>query len=422
MDSIQITQVKGSKMIDEVLEAEESCEVCNDSVGSEDRFTTNDGAILCENHAMPCGNCDTILSTGNDNTYVDDEAWCSSCVRNEAYYCDSCESWGRGGTCYVTDRAQSWCEYCMDNNANYCGDCDTNYVDTCECDESSRLVHEYRYTPYPLEFHSINHDERLFFGVEIEMSFKNSMKDAAEYASVLEGLNFAYLKEDGSINGAGFELVTNPMSHDYYMNKAEKLWEVLEGLRSTYKARAWDASSCGMHIHISRAGFNGGAHMHRFLKLVYSNQVFYESLAGRNDSQWSKFDDVITTTRQATPDGSTWLRDARGAIIVKSQRDFTKKIKSRHGDRYSAVNTNNEDTLEMRIFRSSVNGGTIKSNLDLAHASVEYTRNMDVKKVMAGSLEADNFKQYILSNEELYPNLVRRMKLWALLPTVYEHV
>jgi hypothetical protein len=63
----------------------------------------------------------------------------------------------------------------------------------------------------------------------------------------------------------------------------------------------------------------------------------------------------------------------------------------------------------MRIFRGSVNSDTIKSQLDLAHASVEYTRNLTVQDVTQGALTSDNFMWYIFEHELLYPELVARI-------------
>ena len=58
--------------------------------------------------------------------------------------------------------------------------------------------------------------------------------------------------------------------------------------------------------------------MHRFLNLVYSNEEFYSTLAGRESSRWAKFDDV----QQAKPDGV----DENGYRTYKSYRSYRDKI------------------------------------------------------------------------------------------------
>ncbi len=179
------------------------------------------------------------------------------------------------------------------------------------------------------------------------------------------------------------------MTHNYFMNKASVLWNTIGTLKSDYDMMAWGTKTCGLHIHISRAGFNGGSHQHRFLQLVYNNKDFYEVLAGRSSSHWAKFNDNID------PD--------------TGQKSLKHKFQRGGSDRYSAVNTNNRQTLEMRIFRGSLNTRFIKSCIDLAHASVEFTRVMSVPEVRNHKLDCINLIQYIREREELYPSLNQRL-------------
>jgi hypothetical protein len=141
--------------------------------------------------------------------------------------------------------------------------------------------------------------------------------------------------------------------------------------------------------------------MHRFLRLVYDNQTLYEAIAGRSSSRWAKFDDAQQDYVSENSEGDRqW----------KSRRSLKNKLdNANNSDRYSAVNTQNHATLEMRIFRSSVNSNTVKSFIDLAHASVEYTRGLSVRDVREGVLSADKFIKYIQDNAELYPELNARV-------------
>jgi len=231
------------------------------------------------------------------------------------------------------------------------------------------------------------------------------------HASQLESMDLAYLKNDGSLNN-GFEIVTHPMSHDFFKNEATELWTVLEDLRSNdnYKVKSWDTTTCGLHIHISRTGFSSGSHMHKFLNLVYSNPDFYSTLAGRTSDQWAKYTDIFTAEYKRDSNGERIPHAYGGGFEVINKRSFANKLNyNRHSDRYSAVNTLNHATLEMRIFRGTVNSDTIKAHLDLAHASVEYTRTLTVQDVREGALSADNFMWYVFQNEALYPELSARI-------------
>jgi hypothetical protein len=222
-------------------------------------------------------------------------------------------------------------------------------------------------------------------------------------------MELAYLKHDGSLH-CGYEIVTHPMSHDYYKNEASDLWDTLEHLRTYYKVKSWDTTTCGLHIHVSRTGFEGGAHMHRFLNLIYSNPDLYQTLAGREQSRWATFDDIVSAQVLRDEYGNR-ITDEDGFTMYQSKRSITSKLigNGNGTERYSAVNTRNRETLEIRIFRGTVNQQTVKAHLDLAHASVEYTRTMTVKDIREGALSADNFIAYIISHADLYPELTERV-------------
>jgi hypothetical protein len=302
----------------------------------------------------------------------------------------------------VQDRDGGYCDDCI-GNANYCENCDEYNMDGCDCEPDANIIHDYSYRPDPV-FHGTTNDDRLFFGIEIEV--ENPARhgyghkvEAAEYAQAhLEPIDLAYLKNDGSLSN-GFEIVTHPMTHDFYMNEAPELWNTLEHLRTNMEMRSWSTQTCGLHIHISRTGFKGGAHMHRFLNLIYSNEEFYSMMAGRSSSRWAKFDDV---------EQSTWTdMDEWGNRNYKTWRSFREKIQyGRRSDRYSAVNTQNAHTLEMRIFKGSLKTSRIKAMISLAHASVEFTRNLTVQDVVAGALNSETLMTYIDANASMYPDLV----------------
>jgi hypothetical protein len=170
------------------------------------------------------------------------------------------------------------------------------------------------------------------------------------------------------------------------------LWQGLEYLRDNEQARSWDAESCGIHIHASRAGFKSGAHTHRWLTLIYKNAPEMMKFAGRK-SDYAKFNDV-------------WQYDEydRPYFSVKHKLD-----RRSHTERYSAVNTQNEHTLELRFFRGTTKPSGVLSAIELAHASIEYTRDMTLSDVKLGMLKWDWFYDYVETNNGFYPNLYERM-------------
>lgn len=371
-----------------------TCQSCSADFEEDDIIYTDSDEWVCNDCAVSCERCGSMHASNDDLVLLDggDTIWCQGCVDYYAAYCDSCNEYTTDDTCYIQDRSESWCDSCL-GWATFCDQCDCYYADGCEDCTDTRYIHDWSYKPDAI-FHSTNNTERLFFGVELEMEARNGseLSSASEYAFILEREDLAYLKNDGSLN-QGMELVTHPMSYDFFSNHADELWETVEGLRTQYNMRSGDTSTCGIHIHISRTGFSGGPHMHRFLNLVYTNEKLFSKLAGRHSDRWAKFNDV-----------QRWDDNGNGYKTFKSKLEHGSR-----SDRYSAVNTQNQHTLEMRIFKGSMLKDTLMAHLGLAHASVEYTRGLSVRDIANGALEPANFIAYLREHSDMYQATVERL-------------
>ena len=78
-------------------------------------------------------------------------------------------------------------------------------------------------------------------------------------------------------------------------------------------------------------------------------------------------------------------------------------------ERYSAVNTNNDYTLELRFFRGNMKREGVMTALELCHALVEYTRDLSISDVKLGMLKWEWFADWVATNNGIYPNLYLRM-------------
>jgi hypothetical protein len=373
-----------------------SCSECSNEMSRDDSFTANNGEIVCSDCIQVCQYCENIYTSNDDWYNVGNEYWCESCWENESFTCNRCDycvNSNRDGGTNVGD--EYWCEDCVSNNATYCDECDEYYLDGrgCEnCGGGDGKVHQYSYKPNPI-FHGGN-DNNLYMGFELEMSYgdeSDNYRSAIPDVLPLEQADVCYLKSDSSIEGWGYELVTHPHTLGAY-ERANNLWNYIESCR-TKGARSWDTTSCGLHVHVSRTAFKSGAHTHRFLSLIYRNPREMMKLAGRKNSRYARFDDVYKPDEWGIPQFN--LRDKVHA------GGFT--------ERMSAVNTNNDYTLELRFFRGNMKREGIMSALELSHASVEYTRNMSVSDVKLGMLRWEWFADWVATNNGLYPNLYQRM-------------
>ena len=83
--------------------------------------------------------------------------------------------------------------------------------------------------------------------------------------------------------------------------------------------------------------------------------------------------------------------------------------KIKHGqqaDRYEAVNSYNDATLEVRVFRGSLRKQRILSAIEFLHAATEYTRDMRINP-KDKQLSWFRFMAYVLDNQDKYGNFTQ---------------
>lgn len=332
-------------------------------------------------------------------TQIEGNTYCDNCT--ETYYeenggednffcCSSCEDtvhndngqWFNG-TLY--------CGYCHDNNVYTCDECSEYYWDgdghDCSEDDNG-VIHSYSYRPSPYFFGK----GQYHLGFELEVEARNNSRyDGAQLVQNELGAH-AYMKDDGSLSD-GFEIVTHPHTLSDYQTDFN--WDFIPKLkREGY--RSWNTDSCGLHVHVSRTAFGTGespwgrvdrdalilkrqAHELRFMKLIYDNQRQVERIAGRAGNHYATFGD-------------------KGKLVQKV------KFGNQSNGRYSAINTENDDTLEVRVFKGSLRKERVLSALEFVTASVEYTRDLKVT-AKNQALSWLRFTAYVSENIETYPNL-----------------
>ena len=390
------------------------CASCSIGVNPDDLATTLSGDVLCSGCRIWCERCENYNYEDGCRSVEGYGIWCESCSDNHTFWCESCESvYSDNHNSYsVEDIGTYWCEECCNDHANWCDSCDTYNRDSCEnCDGESdgsfNGVYNYSHKPDPI-FHGEDKN-KLYFGLELEMEIsdiRDEFNNASKYVSERLERDWIYLKQDSSIGSTdgrpvgpqGFELVSHPASFHYWTNSNHKLWDTLDGLRTRHNARSWNAkSNCGIHIHISRAGFKSGAHTHRFLNLVYKNSKYMKRFAGRNCDKYATFTDVWKYDEDNIP----YMSFADKVKLWEYGRSNT--------ERMSAVNTLNDHTIELRFFRGTTQPKGVLATIELAHAMVEYTRELTLSDVKLGMLEWEWFEDYIQVNNGLYPNAYDRL-------------
>lgn len=306
-------------------------------------------------------------------------------------------------------RGEQICGECFDNfseRTSQCGSCshyfyteevtyddhdDTDYCDSCyrdtwrECDECGREyspgrgthncfrgIHYYSYKPVPI-FHG---KAPYYFGIELEVEQVDTDYSVESGVAIVENTlgKRAYLKEDGSLEN-GFEIVTHPHSLAEFQESVD--WGFLTRLKGE-GFRSWDTSSCGLHVHISRTAFADDNHLLRFMKFIYDNKGAVRTLAGRS-SDYAKFSDS-------------------GRLVSKVKQGITSD------GHMSAVNTENDETIEVRVFRGSLRKERVLSAVEFCHAAIEHTRDMKIVP-KEKPLSWTKFLAYMVKTSVRYPNL-----------------
>ena len=305
------------------------------------------------------------------------------------FHCPCCESME------VLDDASyyngtRYCESCWDNNVYTCDECNEHYWDgdghhCSDEDDAGHLINSYSYKPRPYFFGTATY--HMGFELEVE-SGGNSRRDGAEIVVNSLGERI-YLKEDGSLSD-GFEIVTHPHSLDEYQKNFD--WSALNLLRRL-GFRSWDTSTCGLHVHVSRTAFGFAhkrsdivkvqAHELRFMKLIYDNERQISRLAGRTSS-YATFED-------------------KGRLVDKVKHG------NQENGRYSAINSENSETLEVRVFRGSLKPERVLMALELVQCAVEYTRGLHVS-ASNKALSWTMFTGYVGVNASTYPHLFTAME------------
>lgn len=341
-----------------------------------------------------CSDCVTRCSRRSCSNYAHPgDSYCPTHL-DELRVCSQCDELERRDT--MTICQERWvCEDCRDRYYTSCEQCgeyefDRNIRDgACRaCRESddylpSSGIHSYTYKPRPMFFARMG-DSSPFFGLEIEVEAihdDSSPERGAELAR-RHCSDLIYCKSDRSLDN-GVELVTHPMSLEY-LQQCTNLEELLESLGAE-GFRAWKTTTCGLHVHVSRAAFLSSSHAFRFALFHYRNVEEVARFSGRTTRALNDY--ARLTHHQG--DGHDWPR-------------LTQKIRHQGNisvERYTAVNLANSSTLEVRIFRGTLSFSSIVGNVEYLHALWAFTMSLSSHDVLEGRLSWWSLVEWVRSDE-----------------------
>lgn len=381
------------------------CENCGEWVDKDDARETQDG-FYCEDcfdeNFAECCRCGEVVRI-EDGEEIGNDFYCEDC-RDECFtQCADCGEWVDNDHIIRREDGEYICEGCYCESYFTCEECgEVFHIDYARYDEETEEnlcpwcqesrqpsgLHPYGYKPHAI-FHREQHEEGkpcLYMGIELELSHAdNGDRDSnlEECHTILnpgKDEENVYTKQDSSLDH-GFEIVSHP--------RTLASWHTFQPTMEKYldEAREYTTGDRdGLHIHLSKKGMTD-SHKVRFGAFVaeYQNEIV---TIARRRSDWSTYIDRATNGREAAA------------------------MASNHGSRYEAVNWYNPSTVELRIFKATIDPVEFYACLEFSHALYQFTKRMvGIVEIMKGGAW-EKFLRYIKGNP-------RYSNLYAYLVTAY---
>lgn len=255
------------------------------------------------------------------------------------------------------------------------------------CDVTPLYIKSWSYVPNEFILHKVSNEEDLYLGVELEIDCGGEDEDNAKY--VYDTMNNSgehiYCKHDGSLSD-GFEIVTHPCTLEYH--KQLEYEEMFDWLVKN-KYRSHDTLTCGMHVHINRSYF-GNDKLTRDLcisKLLYLFEKY-----------WDK---VELISRRSSN------RFARRFLLEEDETPIDLYAKSQASDKYGAINLKHKDTVEIRIFKGTLNYSIYICTLEFVSVMAKISKETDIYEIQFVTWDkiktqfSDELNGYILEREEI---------------------
>lgn len=210
------------------------------------------------------------------------------------------------------------------------------------------------------------------------------------------GTDYVICKYDGSLNSDGFEIVTAPRGMAEHV-KRFKAWTPPDWLI------AWDAGCCGMHVHIDSHAFTPIT-LGKFVEFINSthNDTLINRIAGRHphwDEQSREYCSRDGMVQQGNP-----KKTLEGKSVNRYRMVNTTNLGSSEAERLTIPShgMGSHNTVELRIFRASLNKRRLLAQIEFAHAAVMFCRAASMRE-----LNDKAFLAWLRGFAGVYPHLAK---------------
>lgn len=288
--------------------------ICCSCKNNKGIYKDNNNNYYCEecynNYYFVCDSCGNVISVDDLHETANGASICSSCVDLHYFVCDSCEEIYHDSDCYFY------------NNYTFCRDCYCDALSDCG-------IKHYKYIPNNIIFHHSNHEPQLrcntpYIGIELEIQGLDRDDFCCALKEIYQTEEKFYLKQDGSlIITEGVEIVSMPMSYKFITQTEH--WKTIFQLLDDYCMN--NTNNCGLHFHIDRNYCSSLDSVSTIDYIVNNYTNYFEKIGGRD------FNELHFFCKKVKKDLNKW-----------GCPNF---------NRYTAVNLENDNTIELRFCKST---------------------------------------------------------------------
>ena len=407
------------------MSKKKKCNVCEEKFKPDERHEKED-LIWCDDCFYEefsfCYSCDNT-ERWDDICIVGDDTYCNTCTNEYFFKCNDCNEYRNNDYRNTGQYGSYFCDECIFNDHSTCDNCDEithlenlyhNENEDCtlcnSCNNSFSIIKPYNYTPTPI-FHASKNEpsysryndteKRLVFGFELEVENKGDYTNTHCAEKLKEiGKELIYFKEDSSINN-GFEIVSHPMTYKYFKEN-KRLFNNILKTAIALGLRSYNTTTCGLHISICRKAFTH-SHYLKFINFFNStkNHNILRAISQRNESSLNRWCSLTKFSNKNE--------------LIK----FSKvKNNGQSLDRYLALNIQNTERLEVRLFRGTLKLDSFLKGFECVFAIFDFCKQMSFSDLEISSKKTVNDIDEKVKNQnietkgtsiaQIRPNLVQK--------------
>ena len=323
-----------------------------------------------KHHEIKCSCCEKSITTEGvliqDDTILCKECFDKKLDNEEIVKCECCNEYVYyDDSTHIYNLDKIVCNNCYDENYRECICCgDIHHVDDMMWSEDYGNWYCSDCYPSGCNFDELYNNmvptkpNKRYFGMELEVeNFGSYNYDISSQINNILGTDVLLeIKEDGSLDSGGFEIVFQPLSEEYinsdvFRDKLTRLRQLLQD-NNFYE----EAPNGGIHIHTTRLGGEDIADLYTLARF---------------------FEPELTKINARFNDG--WCKIQGYTNDYGENKDLNDEIQG--NTRYQWWNTTNSRTIECRAFNSTLNVDTILSAYNFVINAFKYRCDKKVNNV-----------------------------------------